>query len=660
LAGAELATWEGLTLVAVITEVSLPAASQYPGILTLMPYGDIYGGFNLSTNREGTVRFVSLRAGNSTNFLTATRSNVTPPASEIADGDRLVIVGRWDKSTLWLGVNRNGNRVANSVAHAYDWRNATQELAVGGYYRTTGSTFRSSQSKVAMAAVIPRDVGLRTANQFLQDPWGTFFEPQRIWVPVSAGLPPGTALVGADATQANVAATGAVAQSHAVVAAAGTQVNAGATGAVSQSHVLAGAAGVSANVGASAAVAQTHQVIGAGGSQANVGATGTIVQNVSLVGAPGSQANVGEAAGVLQTHTLGAGAGSQENVAAGAGIAQTALVAGAAGDQANEAGTGAIVQTLALLGEDGDQANTGSVGGIGSEAFLVGAPGQQANVGTVGAIVQSHELSDADAEQDNVTDVGAIVQTHALGGSDGSQANVGETAGLGEQTIVLDGAPGSQGNEAGEGAIVQTLILLSIDSDQLNEAQAAALTQTHALFAEVGLQFNTGGTGAIITEEPVDPNLLNGINDYLAAGTPILTRLKSLVSLVPDTNFFRPATLKDMEEISQPNRAIHVMYAGDAPDNDNAGRGQAQTVAQRWMVVVAVRHPLAQLQNSQEILNLAGPIISQVLDALQGWAPVEWMRPLSRVPGPTTGYSTAFAYYPLLFQGRITTVGKGI
>ena len=41
--------------------------------------------------------------------------------------------------------------------------------------------------------------------------------------------------------------------------------------------------------------------------------------------------------------------------------------------------------------------------------------------------------------------------------------------------------------------------------------------------------------------------------------------------------------------------------------------------------------------------------------ALQGWQPVQWMRPLARISGPTAGYSSSFAYFPFLFEGRVTT-----
>lgn len=145
------------------------------------------------------------------------------------------------------------------------------------------------------------------------------------------------------------------------------------------------------------------------------------------------------------------------------------------------------------------------------------------------------------------------------------------------------------------------------------------------------------------------------ITDYFAAESAIIARLKSQVgSLVPEKHYFTPFGIGEMLESSQPSPAIHVIYAGDVPA-ETAGRGEQTFVNQRWLVVLAIRCATAQLQDTLKIRQDAGKIVPSLLDALQGWAPVEWMRPLSRVGGPPAGYSSAFAYFPFLFQGRINT-----
>jgi hypothetical protein len=146
------------------------------------------------------------------------------------------------------------------------------------------------------------------------------------------------------------------------------------------------------------------------------------------------------------------------------------------------------------------------------------------------------------------------------------------------------------------------------------------------------------------------------IQDYFLAEPAIVARLKERVQGVKE--FYTPFSLADMVESSQASPAIHVIYGGDVipGGRDNqVGQGTMRTLDQRWLIVLAVRTAKAQLQNTFEIRALAGRIVPQVLGALQGWAPVEWMRPLGRVSGPPAGYSSSFAYFPFMFEGRVIT-----
>ena len=148
------------------------------------------------------------------------------------------------------------------------------------------------------------------------------------------------------------------------------------------------------------------------------------------------------------------------------------------------------------------------------------------------------------------------------------------------------------------------------------------------------------------------------ITNYFDAEPAIIARRVALVPEVPEKNIFTPFDLQDMVQSSQPSPALHVVYAGDGPQSagDNAaGQGTSSFVAQRWLVVLAMRNAKAQLQQTKEIRTTAGVIIPKVLGALQGWQPVTWMRPLRRVGGPSAGYSSSFAYFPFLFEGRIIT-----
>jgi hypothetical protein len=143
------------------------------------------------------------------------------------------------------------------------------------------------------------------------------------------------------------------------------------------------------------------------------------------------------------------------------------------------------------------------------------------------------------------------------------------------------------------------------------------------------------------------------INNYFGAEDAIVKRLEEQVPELKAV--LTPFSIGDMVESSQPSPAVHVIYGGDVVSGNETGNGARRTIDQRWLVVLAVRTPKAQLQNTSEIRVLSGELIPKVLRSLQGWAPVEWMRPLGRVSGPAAGYSSSFAYFPFMFEGRIIT-----
>lgn len=144
------------------------------------------------------------------------------------------------------------------------------------------------------------------------------------------------------------------------------------------------------------------------------------------------------------------------------------------------------------------------------------------------------------------------------------------------------------------------------------------------------------------------------ITDYFEAGKAITARLKGALTEVPSDCFFTPSSLADMLEISQPSLAIHVLYWRDVVTRATVGRGEKNKIDQQWTVILAVRNPGAQLGDTTEIQDEAGLLIPKLLTALQGWQPTEWMQPLGRVPSLPAGYSSAFAYYPFTFEGRIS------
>lgn len=147
-----------------------------------------------------------------------------------------------------------------------------------------------------------------------------------------------------------------------------------------------------------------------------------------------------------------------------------------------------------------------------------------------------------------------------------------------------------------------------------------------------------------------------GVKDYFEPEGAIVARIRAAMPQL--VSVLTPFDISDMKEASQPSPAVHVVYTGDSvvpPPAGAVGRGAQSVISQRWLVVLAVRNAKAQLGKTEEIRKVAGPLIPPLLETLQGWAPVEWMRPLSRVGGPPPGFSATFAYFPFMFEGRFIT-----
>lgn len=144
------------------------------------------------------------------------------------------------------------------------------------------------------------------------------------------------------------------------------------------------------------------------------------------------------------------------------------------------------------------------------------------------------------------------------------------------------------------------------------------------------------------------------IKDYFEAEKALVARIKEQMPELKEV--YTPFSLSDMVESSQASPAVHIIYAGDNVKSSEAGQGSAKMIGQKWMVVLAVRNANSQLQKTTEIRNLAGELIPKLLGSLQGWKPTPASRPLVRIAGsPPPGYSSAFAYFPFMFESTIIT-----
>ena len=156
------------------------------------------------------------------------------------------------------------------------------------------------------------------------------------------------------------------------------------------------------------------------------------------------------------------------------------------------------------------------------------------------------------------------------------------------------------------------------------------------------------------------------VDDYFYLEPLIISRLQSAL---PDLPILSSKDLSTLQDRTQPNVAIHVMYAGDNIQDDAALRHSSltgtnyhqQKVLQYWMIVLAIRNVRDGNTSTGTPLQLdAGQLLIAVIKALGGWKPDDALDYLTRSKGnnsPT--YHNGFAYYPLRFETFfITSTGE--
>ena len=143
---------------------------------------------------------------------------------------------------------------------------------------------------------------------------------------------------------------------------------------------------------------------------------------------------------------------------------------------------------------------------------------------------------------------------------------------------------------------------------------------------------------------PVDYLALgSALQDYIGQNMPVGTRV------------VRGRSLDAAMISNQGDLTVHILYAGDDVDTTRPATSM-QVVGQIWMVVLAVKYSGDQTaERNQEI---AGPLITTLLNALIGWNPDLLTKPLRRVQGPGAVYLNSFGYYPFCFRGEMVTKGK--
>lgn len=138
------------------------------------------------------------------------------------------------------------------------------------------------------------------------------------------------------------------------------------------------------------------------------------------------------------------------------------------------------------------------------------------------------------------------------------------------------------------------------------------------------------------------------VEDYFAMEKHLLQHLQNTFT---DIDIQTPFNIEDMLQASNADKSISVLYFGDRV-SDSASSGKTTTVYQQWLVVLSVREAQSQLENTNEIRNIASPLILKLLQALQGFDPkVQGYRQFKRADSPVRqGSQSSFAYFPFLFE----------
>ena len=137
------------------------------------------------------------------------------------------------------------------------------------------------------------------------------------------------------------------------------------------------------------------------------------------------------------------------------------------------------------------------------------------------------------------------------------------------------------------------------------------------------------------------------IADYLVMGNMIAARLTETVAELRSVK--TAADIAGIEEKSIQTPCCFVLYQGDNPQ-DGQRDFDARMVTQRWLVILAVRNKRDQAGGAG-VQEIAGPLLSQIIDSIGTWQPGTNFRRPQRTAGPSPGWSPGGSgYYPLAYR----------
>lgn len=116
--------------------------------------------------------------------------------------------------------------------------------------------------------------------------------------------------------------------------------------------------------------------------------------------------------------------------------------------------------------------------------------------------------------------------------------------------------------------------------------------------------------------------------DYLAPEEALIQLLKSSIPALADVH--AEGSLTTMKETALESPSALVVYAGDRLDESD--ESQASLVHQAWLVVLAVKAPGD--RTGADARNMAGPLITQILETVRGFEPGDRFTAFRRINGP--------------------------
>ena len=112
---------------------------------------------------------------------------------------------------------------------------------------------------------------------------------------------------------------------------------------------------------------------------------------------------------------------------------------------------------------------------------------------------------------------------------------------------------------------------------------------------------------------PTSPVNTPQVGDWLSLEAPLLACLRSaLAGLTPAVKVLSAADLAQVSEGTAPSPAVHLIYAGYTPLED---QGTAVLLQHKWIVAVAVRN-VAALASGQAARADTGPLLARVVRAV--------------------------------------------